>query len=126
MVQCWVYETMRTVRQREGPNHSFQSEEALLLAALFANAATRELLPRTKYSANRFLDRGTHIAIELYDSQGRIRDYALVDRSALSLVRGYKWHLACRRNTNYAETIKRGKRSLLHSLVLGAKPGFEI
>jgi hypothetical protein len=70
-------------------------------------------LPRTIYDPNVFIVDGAYIKIELYDTSGNIRGYAVIDREDFDKVKSIKWYL----KQGYVMGTFNGKKVFLHRVI---------
>ena len=79
------------------------------------------ILARTKFDPNEFVDCGDYYEICLYNIKHKEIARAKINRENLEKVRDYKWNLSW-----WGYVICSSKEIKLHQLILGKKKGFEI
>ena len=87
-----------------------------------------KILPRTIFDKNKFIDKGTHYEIELYNKDCSVVGVTLVSKSDKDILEKYKWNLTKRDGGKYPYITTRVNRKTvyLHHVLMGKKEGFEI
>lgn len=70
-----------------------------------------KILNRTIYDRNNIIKKGKYAEIELYDIDGDIKEYALIDSEDIDLIKDYKWGLS----DGYVSNSK----FYIHRLIMG-------